>query len=61
MEEGGDPELLFTENETNTRKLFGADSWTPYFKDAFHEYLIHNRKEAVNPKRVGTKWRRFIL
>jgi hypothetical protein len=55
MPEGGDPELLFTENETNTRKLFGSDSWTPYFKDAFHEYLIQKRREAVNPNAVGTK------
>jgi hypothetical protein len=55
MPEGGDPELLFTENETNTRKLFGSDSWTPYFKDAFHEYLIQKRKDAVNPNAGGTK------
>jgi hypothetical protein len=49
------PEFLFTENETNTRKLFGADSWTSYFKDAFHACLIHGQTEAVNPKQVGTK------
>jgi hypothetical protein len=49
------PKLLFTENETNTRSLFGTDNWTPYAKDAFHEYLIHGRQEAVNPKSTGTK------
>ena len=32
------PRWLFTENETNTERLFGADTWTPYVKDAFHEY-----------------------
>jgi hypothetical protein len=52
---GKQPEFLFTENETNTRKLFSTDSWTPYFKDAFHACLIHGQTEAVNPKQVGTK------
>jgi hypothetical protein len=49
------PKLLFTENETNTRRLFGVDNWTPYAKDAFHEYLVHGRQGAVNPKATGTK------
>ncbi len=51
----GAPEFLFTENETNTRRLFGSDNGTPYVKDAFHEYIIHGRKDAVNPNRTGTK------
>ncbi len=53
--DGRAPEFLFTENETNTKKLFGVDNWTPYAKDAFHEYLIRDRRDAVNPKRTGTK------
>ncbi len=28
---------------------------TPYVKDAFHEYLVHGREEAVNPAETGTK------
>jgi hypothetical protein len=52
---GNLPKLLFTENETNTRRLFGTDNWTPYFKDAFHEYLVQGRQEAVNPQSTGTK------
>ena len=51
----GAPTFLFTENDTNTNRLFGIDNWTPYVKDAFHEYLIHGNKEAVNPKQTGTK------
>ncbi len=54
-QEGNCPKLLFTENETNTRRLFGTDNWTPYFKDAFHEYVVHGRLDAVNPKSIGTK------
>src|SRR5205823_6071242 len=48
-------ELLFTENETNAERLFGAPNASPFVKDAFHEYLIHGRHDAVNAKRTGTK------
>ena len=53
--DGRQPALLFTENETNTRRLFGTDSYTPYVKDAFHEYVIRGDSVAVNSHRVGTK------
>ncbi len=49
------PALLFTENETNTARLFGFPNATPYVKDAFHAWLIEGRTEAVNPAHVGTK------
>ncbi len=49
------PELLFTDNETNTMRLFGSPNASPYVKDAFHEYVIHGRRDAVNPARIGTK------
>jgi hypothetical protein len=52
---GGRPELLFTENETNFKRLWNADNRTPYVKDALHEAVIHGRREAVNPKKTGTK------
>jgi len=37
----GAPELLFTENETNTQRLFNAPNATPYVKDALNDYLVH--------------------
>ncbi|MEO8334184.1 MAG: glucosidase [bacterium] len=49
------PSLLFTENETNAQKLFGAPNASPYVKDAFHEYIVNGRREAVNPLGTGTK------
>ncbi|HEY6224342.1 MAG TPA: hypothetical protein VIW26_11190 [Gemmatimonadales bacterium] len=49
------PALLFTENETNTARLFGTPNATAYVKDAFHAYLIEGATTAVNPARVGTK------
>ena len=51
----GQPELLFTENETNNTRLFNGRNRSPYVKDAFHEYLIHQNKSAVNPDQTGTK------
>jgi len=51
----GQPQLLFTENETNNARLFGGKNRSPYVKDAFHEYLIHGNKAAVNPQETGTK------
>ena len=51
----GHAPLLFTENETNTQKLFGSENAGPHVKDALHEYVVHGRTRAVNPKRTGTK------
>ena len=47
--------LLFTENETNAERVYGVNNRTPYVKDAFDNYLVHGRREAVNPANTGTK------
>jgi hypothetical protein len=47
--------LLFTGNETNTERLFGAPNAPPYVKDAFHRYVIEGRRDLVSPEGVGTK------
>jgi hypothetical protein len=51
----GAQEPLFTENETNNQRLWGTSNESPWVKDAFDEYLVHGRREAVNPARTGTK------
>jgi Mannosylglycerate hydrolase MGH1-like glycoside hydrolase domain len=51
----GQPEMLFTENETNNARLFNSRNRTPYVKDAFHEYVIRGNKDSVNPAKSGTK------
>jgi Mannosylglycerate hydrolase MGH1-like glycoside hydrolase domain/Glycosyl hydrolase family 63 C-terminal domain len=51
----GAPELLFCDNESNLKRLFGVEAGPGYFKDAFHDYLINKRRDAVNPGRRGTK------
>jgi hypothetical protein len=52
--EGAAP-LLFTENETNTERLFGVPNRTPYVKDGINEYVVHGCRQAVNPEKTGTK------
>ena len=52
---GKKPTFLFTENDSNCNRLFGADNNGPFVKDAFHEYIIGGKKDAVNPKNIGTK------
>jgi hypothetical protein len=51
----GEPELLFTDNETNAAALFAAKNESAFVKDAFHQYVVHGRADAVNPERSGTK------
>jgi len=51
----GNPELLFTENESNASRLWGQANSSPYVKDAFHSYVVSGQREAVNPSRTGTK------
>ncbi|MEM9986564.1 MAG: glucosidase, partial [Bacteroidota bacterium] len=46
---------LFTENETNTERLFDEPNEQPYVKDAFHRALIDEDWEAVSPDHQGTK------
>ncbi len=54
---GGGPELLFTENETNAALLYGppATNDSRFTKDAFHRYIVHGERGAVNPARTGSK------
>jgi hypothetical protein len=49
------PELLFCENETNYGRLYGVKDVKGPFKDAFHEYVVNGRREAVSREPMGTK------
>jgi mannosylglycerate hydrolase MGH1-like protein/glycosyl hydrolase family 63 len=51
----GTPELLFTENETNTERLWGVKNPTAFVKDGIHETVVKNAQGKVNPQGVGTK------
>jgi hypothetical protein len=49
------PEQLFTENETNTQRIFGVPNRTAYVKDGINDYLVLGKRDAVNAARLGTK------
>jgi hypothetical protein len=51
----GEPALLFCDNDTNAPRLFDSNGTPGYYKDAFHDYLVAGRRDAVNPARTGTK------
>jgi hypothetical protein len=51
----GAPRLLFTENETAARRLFGDGRLEPGRKDAFHEAIVHGREDLLLPGDHGTK------
>ena len=56
--DGKIPELLWTENETNTIRLYQLDNYTPYTKDAFHRYVKSSQgkgtlKEHFDPPLIS--------
>ena len=53
--DGTVPTLVFCENETNLRRLYGVAPATPYPKDGINDHVIHGAA-TVNPDRRGTKF-----
>jgi hypothetical protein len=51
----GAPPLLFTENDTNRWRLYGAPNQTAFVKDGINDYVVHGDTQAVNPQHTGTK------
>ncbi len=51
----GQASLLFTENETNARRLSGTQNPTPFVKDGISNYIVRGQTNAVNPAKTGTK------
>ncbi|EDO39865.1 predicted protein [Nematostella vectensis] len=53
---GNLPEFLFTENETNTWRLFnGSANYTTLVKDAFHRRIINGEESATSRQQQGSK------
>ena len=46
----GNPPLLFTENETNTQRIFGVPNRCPYVKDSIDSYVVRMAKKT--PSRI---------
>ena len=52
----GDPaEMLFCENESNHARLWNQPRGSGFFKDGFHQRVVHGDRTAVNPAHCGTK------
>ncbi len=51
----GQPQLLFCENETNVRRLFGTNDAAGPFKDGVNDYLVNGNADAVSQNATGTK------
>ena len=49
------PQMLFTENDTNYKALYGTNNLQPYVKDAFHRAIVDGQRGAINPHCRGTK------
>ena len=47
--------LLFSENETNSERLFGTPNTSPYVKDGINDFIVDGVAAAVNPERTGSK------
>ena len=52
---GVEPQMVFTDNETNMRRLFGSPNSLPFVKDAFHQRVVGGDLHATNPENEGTK------
>jgi Glycosyl hydrolase family 63 C-terminal domain len=50
----GEPDLLFTENETNYLRLFGTENLVAHVKDGINDYIVGGAA-TVNPEHAGTK------
>ncbi len=50
-----DGQLLFTDNETNTERLWGRPNAAPFVKDGINDCVVDGRSDRVNPENTGTK------
>ena len=55
VEATADAELLFTDNDTNTERLWGTPNVSRYVKDGVNDYIVQGQRDRVNPEQQGTK------
>src|SRR3954468_11814047 len=48
-------ELLFCDNETNLKILYGVDNRSPFTKDGINDFLVCGKHHAINTYATGTK------
>jgi len=50
-----EPQLLFTENESNAQRLWGVPNRTSFVKDGINDAVVQGAPGTVNPEGLGTK------
>jgi hypothetical protein len=54
--------VLFTDNETNTQRLYGQPNAEPFVKDGINEYIVRGARHAADSEGPGTKCAaRYVL
>lgn len=48
-------DLIFCDNETNTKRIYGYGTENKYFKDGIDNYIVNGKKETINPEGTGSK------
>ena len=54
------PTVLFTENDTNTERLYNVPNQDPFVKDIFHRAVIQHDFKVFDHKKSGTKCAPFF-
>jgi hypothetical protein len=50
-----EPQLLFTENESNAQRLWGVPNRTSYVKDGINDAVVNGAQDTINLEGFGTK------
>ncbi|MBM9604347.1 hypothetical protein [Desulfopila inferna] len=50
-----DPALLFCDNETNRKRLFGIAITSAYVKGSINDFIVTGDQSAINPEQTSTK------
>jgi len=50
----GSPDMLFCDNQTNTKRLYNYDDGKAFYKDGINDHIV-NGADTINPKKTGTK------
>jgi Mannosylglycerate hydrolase MGH1-like glycoside hydrolase domain/Glycosyl hydrolase family 63 C-terminal domain len=50
-----DPDQLFTDNNTNVKRLYNVDNAVGYFKDGIEDYVVSKKINSINKNKSGTK------
>ena len=51
----GNCELLFCENDTNSKRLYGKKGIQPIAKDGINDYIVNRKRTVVSKSKTGTK------